>query len=366
MKLVEIFEEIPDFRTKGLIFHSLGEILVISLCAVLSGADDFEEIAEYGKEKESFLRRFLKIPNGIPSHDTFRRIFQNMDIKAFERCLQEQSKAILSAIEDYQINIDGKVLRATGQRGKKTAAICIVSAWASEHYLSLGQSKVDKKSNEKTAIPEIVKTIDIRGTLVSIDAMGCDKKIAVLIRANGGDYLLALKKNQKGLYEEVFDWMKKHKSSFQSHIDIDYVGGRIEKRVTYVCNDLTYIDEAKHWKDSKTIIMVECERTFKNGLTKTTFQTRFYISSRDRNAEYFGKCVRKHWSIENQLHWYLDVVFNEDRQRVRIGNAPENMTILRKLALQTLLKHKGRKSLKTIRKKVAWNENLLMNILVDF
>lgn len=366
MKIIQIFEEVPDFRKKGLVFHTLSEILIIALCAVLSGADDFEEIAEYGREKELFLRKFLKLSHGIPSHDTIRRTFQNIDTKAFEKCLRDHSKEILSQLENYQINIDGKVMKATGERGKKTAAICIVSAWASEHCLSLGQSKVDKKSNEKTAIPEIIEAVDVKGNIVSIDAMGCDKKIASLIRFHEGDYLLALKKNQKGLYEEVHDWMQNHKILMDIHTEVDYVGGRIEKRKTYVCNDLTYIDETQYWQDSKTVIMVECERSFKNGLEKNTFHTRFYISSKYETASYFSNCIRKHWSIENQLHWYLDVVFNEDRQRIREGNAPENMAIMRKLALQTLLKHKGKKSMKTFRKKIAWNQNLLRDVLINF
>lgn len=366
MKLVKIFEEVPDYRNEKLVTYLLSEILVIALCGVLSGADDFEEIAEYGKEREMFLRQFLELSHGIPSPDTFLRTFQNIDTTAFEKCLRNHSEKVLVGLGDYQINIDGKVLRATGKRGKKTAAICIVSAWASEHCLSLGQSKVDKKSNEKTAIPEIIETVDVKGHLVTIDAMGCDKKVASLIRFHGGDYHLALKMNQKGLYEEVHDWMTKHKSTMDSHTEIDYVGGRIEKRVTYVCNDLTYIDEAKNWKDSKTVIMIESERSFKNGVEKTTQQTRFYISSKEEDAVYFSKATRNHWSIENQLHWYLDVVFNEDRQRLREGNAPENMAILRKLVLQTLLRNKGKKSMKTYRKKIAWNENLLIEVLDDF
>lgn len=366
MKLVKIFEGVPDYRNEKLVTYLLSEILVISLCAVLSGADDFEEISEYGKEREVFLRQFLELSNGIPSADTFRRTFQNMDTVAFEKCLRDYSEEVLSGLGEYEINIDGKVLRATGKRGKKTAAICIVSAWASEHCLSLGQSKVDKKSNEKTAIPEIIETVDIKGHLVTIDAMGCDKKIASLIRFHGGDYHLALKKNQKGLYEEVHDWMIKHKSSMDIHTQVDYVGGRIEKRTTYVCNDLTFIDEAKNWQDSKRIIMIESERSYKNGVEKTTRQTRFYISSKYEDAIYFSRVTRNHWSIENQLHWYLDVVFHEDRQRLREGNAPENMAILRKLALQTLLRNKGKKSMKTFRKKIGWNENLLIDVLLDF
>lgn len=366
MKLVKIFESVSDYRTKTLVTYPLPEILIISLCAVLSGAEDFEEIAEYGRQKQEFLSQYLKLKNGTPSHDTFNKVFRNMEVTSFENCLKKWSKEILTELEAYQINIDGKILRATGERGKKTAAICIVSAWASEHCLSLGQVKVDKKSNEKTAIPELIEAIDIKKSMVSIDAMGCQKDIAALIIENEGDYLLALKKNQKSLYEEVHDWFEKHKSSMDSYTHIDYVGGRIENRTTYVTSNLTYIDELADWKDCRSIIRTDCERVFKNGIEKTTFQTKFYISSVEQNAEYFGWGTRKHWSIENQLHWYLDVVFHEDQQRVRAGNAPDNMCTLRKMALQTLLKHKGNNSLKKTRKKAAWNEKFLFQVLQSF
>lgn len=366
MKIIEIFETIPDFRNEKYVWYDLGEILVIALCGVISGADDCEEIAEYGIEKEDFLKSFLSLPNGIPSHDTFTRVFRNIDVAQFEECLKSHSQELLGHLQNNQINIDGKVLRATGKRGKKTAAICIVSAWAADHSLCLGQSKVDKKSNEKTAIPEIIRHVDIQDALVSIDAMGCNKGTAELIRSNGGDYLLALKQNQKGLYEEVEDWMKKHKDKMDTYRTTDYVGGRIEIRTSYVTNQLDYIDEASKWKDSKTIIMIEAQRSFKNGEAKDTFQTRYYISSKDAEASFFEQSTRKHWSIENQLHWYLDVVFNEDQQRVRKGNGPQNMAALRKIALQTLLRFKGKKSLKTIRKKIAWNEKLLIQVLSDF
>jgi len=366
MKLVEIFEKVADFRVIKRSWHKLSEILVLCLCAILSGADDFEEIAEYGRQKEEFLRGFLELENGIPSHDTINRVFRLLDKKSLVSCLRTYSQQIVAGLEKRQINIDGKVLRATGKRGKKTAALCLVNAWVAEHCLSLGQVKVDKKSNEKTAIPEIIETIDIKDALVSIDAMGCDKKIAGLIRENEGDYLLALKKNQKGLYEEVHDWMKSRKDTMISYEQQDYVGGRIEIRRTYVSQNLTYIDELVDWKDSATIIMVEGERKFKNGEQKDTFQTRFYVSSAIGDAEYFGQAVRNHWSIENQLHWFLDIIFNEDRQRVREGNAPDNMAIMRKMALQILLQNKGKSSLKKVRKRAAWNDDFLLKLLFSF
>lgn len=363
MKLAKIFQEVPDFRVQGRTAYLLNEILVISLCAMLSGAEDFEEIAEYGVQKEEFLRGFLTLPNGIPSHDTFNRVFRYMDTESFESCLIKWSKEIVKELSEYQINIDGKVLRATGERGKKTAALCLVSAWVSEHCLSLGQSKVAKKSNEKTAIPELINHIDIKGALVSIDAMGCHSKIANQIRENEGDYLLALKKNQKGLYEEVHDWMLQRKATFDKDEQTDYVGGRIEKRTTYVCEELRFIDELSGWQDASRLIMVECKRSFKNGAQKESNQIRFYVSSKRENAAYFGIATRNHWSIENQLHWYLDVVFHEDLQRVHKDNAPDNMATLRKMALQLLLKHKGRDSLKKVRKRAAWNQQFLTQVL---
>jgi len=363
MKLTEIFKEVPDFRVQGRTDHLLEEILVISLCGVLSGAEDFEEIAEYGIQKQDFLSQFLILPNGIPSHDTFNRIFRYMDTQSFEDCLVKWSEEIIKELSDYQINIDGKVLRATGKRGKKTAALCLVSAWVSEHCLSLGQSKVAKKSNEKTAIPDLINQVDVKGALVSIDAMGCHSSIANLIRKNEADYLLALKKNQKGLYEEVHDWMITRKSDFEKDVQVDYVGGRIEQRTTYVCKDLRFIDELNDWPDAARLIMVDCKRTFKNGEEKESSKTRFYVSSKRENASYFGTCTRNHWSIENQLHWYLDVVFHEDLQRVRKDNAPDNMATLRKMALQLLLKHKGKDSLKKVRKRAAWNEQFLVQVL---
>lgn len=366
MKITEIFDEVPDFRVLGRISHKLSEVLVIGLCAVLGGAEDSEEIAEYGRQKEDFLRKFLDLEHGIPSHDTFTRIFRFMDQDKFGACLYRWSEEIVDSLDALQINIDGKVLRATGKRGKRTSGLCLVTAWVAEHCLSLGQVKVDAKSNEKTAIPTIIEDIDITGALVSIDAMGTHTKFAQQIRTKQGDYLLALKKNQKNLYEQVSDWMERHQSSLEKHTETDYVGGRIETRTTWICQDLRWLNALEEWPDCTSIIMTDYERSFKQGKAETSSKRRFYISSAHYDAEQFNQAIRSHWSIENQLHWYLDVVFMEDRQRVRQGNGPENMATLRKLGLQLLLLQKTKgTSLKKLRKRAGWNDEFLIKTISE-
>lgn len=364
MDLKTIFSEVPDFRIAKKVKHYLNELLILSLCAVLSGAEDCEEIEEYGKQKEEFLRQFLILPNGIPSHDTINRVFRFMDCEAFNKCLCNWSGEILDQLKDqYQINIDGKVLRATGKRGKKTAALCLVSAWVAEQHLSLGQVKVSKKSNEKTAIPLLLDDLEMKGALISIDAMGCDKDTAKKIESKGGKYLLALKKNQKSLYEEVHDWMMKYEEHCDKSEVVSFTGGRIEKRTAYVTTNLNYIDELENWIGCQSIIMIKSERTHKNMPDKTSTQTRFYISSATGDAKYFNNCTRHHWSIENNLHWQLDLVFSEDRQRIRKDNGAENFATLRKMALQLLLHNKGKGSLKKARKRTAWNNDFLIQVL---
>ena len=366
MNIVEIFEELPDFRIAGRTTYPLSEILVISLCAVLSGAEDYEDIAEYGEQKIEFLSSFLSLDHGIPSHDTFNRVFRYLDTDSFSQCLTRWTRELIESLTDLQINLDGKVLRATHERGGRSSGLCLVNAWVAEHCLSLGQVKVDTKSNEKTAIPAIIEDLDIEGALVSIDAMGTHPHIAKQIVAKDAGYLLALKKNQKALYEQVSDWMLRHQDSFEKAEEIDYVGGRIEQRNTYLCQDLTFLDALEEWPNCKSIIMSHCHRSFKNGKEESSSKTKFYISSANFSAQEFGKAIRSHWSIENQLHWYLDVVFLEDRQRVRKGNGPENMATARKMALQMLLQHKTKGvSLKKLRKRATWNQNFLLEVLSE-
>jgi predicted transposase YbfD/YdcC len=249
----------------------------------------------------------------------------------------------LDFMDYYQVNIDGKVLRATGKAGNKHAGICLVSAWAQSHRLVLGQKRVEGKSNEKTAIPDLIDSLDLQGALVSIDATGCSEKIAKSITHKGGDYLLSLKKNQKNLYEQLSEYMSKRKESLDRDEWVDFGSGRIEHRRLMSVIGLSYLDDLASWPAIKRVVMVEASRE-KDG--KVQQETRFYLSSLAADATTFNRLVRNHWGIENNLHWMLDVVFREDQSRTRKGNAPENLAILRKTACNYSIKPLIKKVLK--------------------
>lgn len=356
------FENVPDFRKNRRKKHQLVDILVIALCALISGADDFEEIEMYGRRKETFLRTFLDLPNGIPSHDTFNRVFRLMDKKAFGECLYRWSKQILEAVasELTQINIDGKVLRATAKSGFKKSGICLISAWVAEHQLVLGQEKTSVKSNEKTAIPELLASLDLKDALISCDAAGCQLKNADLIVGKQGHYLIALKKDHKHIYEQVSERMQKNKVCLQKDEWVDFGSGRIEKRVCYLENHLDLLDDLGEWKHLRSVVMIESSRE-KNG--KTTNEIRYYLSDLSATAQQFNCFIRKHWSIENRLHWKVDVVFREDVSRTKSENAPENLATARKMALQLLNQLSDKESIKNRRKIAGWDDDYLKNIL---
>jgi predicted transposase YbfD/YdcC len=360
MEWQKFFSKVSDFRLERRKLHQLSDILMLSLCAVVSGADDFEDMENYGKQKEVFLRQFLELPNGIPSHDTINRVYNGLDQEQFGACLYEWSRELLDFMDFYQVNIDGKVLRATGQSGSKHAGICLVSAWVEKQRLVLGQQKVDEKSNEKTAIPALLESLDLQDALVSIDAVACNEQTAEKITSKGGHYLLALKKNQKQLYEQVSEWMFKHKGHLPKDEWLDFGSGRIEKRTCYVLEDLTLLDDLAHWPAVKRVVMIQASQE-KNG--KTRQETRFYLSSWAADAASFNQAVRNHWGIENKLHWMLDVVFKEDQNRTRTGNAPANLATLRKTALQVLQQATDKESIKSRRMIAAWNDNYLLHLL---
>lgn len=272
------FEGVEDFRLERRKQHQLVDILVIALCAIVSGADDFGETEAYGKRKESFLKGFLALPNGIPSHGTFNRVFELMDGDAFGECLYRWSRELLSFLEDNMppFNLDGKVLRGTAKAGAKKSGICIVSAWVAEQQLVLGQETVDAKSNEKTAIPELIKSLDVKGALVSCDAAGCRVSNAELIIEQKGEYLIAIKKDHKHAYGQRCDWMERRKQSLEADEWVGFGSGRIERRHVCVEQNIALLDDLAAWPQLRSAVMVESQRE-KDG--KVTSERRFYLSS---------------------------------------------------------------------------------------
>jgi predicted transposase YbfD/YdcC len=375
MEHLVLFNKVTEFRQRGMCTYSLNEVLTIALFAVLCGADDVDEIVAYGKEKFDFLKSMLPNLKGIPSANTIHRVFQNIDTTIFKSVLIEHSQLILSYEDRYLLSIDGKVLRGTaqkrskdGKKARKNDGICILTAWASEQKLVLGQQKLEAKTNEKTAIPQIIKTLDLTGAVVTIDAVLCTPTVAELIVAKKGDYILAVKGGNKHLLEEVSDWINRpNMTTFETYHHVDYVGGRIEERTCTVSQNLTFLDETHLYKDCKTVFKIESSRTYNKGSEpRIETDTRYYISSLAVSAKVLNDFVRGHWGIENNLHWFLDVVFKEDASRIRTANAPENFNTLRKIALEVLTKSPDKNSVKIRRKTAGWNNEYALQIVKAF
>lgn len=276
MDTINFFEDVSDYRVTARCTYFLGDILMISLCAFLSGAEDFEEVEAYGHRKLDFLSTFLSLSAGIPSHDTFHRVFLGICPTEFSSCLQTHSASILSFIDKKQISTDGKVLRGTRNSEDKNSGVCIVTAWSSGQQLTLGQVRVDKKSNEKTAIPDLIDTLDIKNSIVTIDAIATHPSIATQIVEKEADYILALKKNQKSLYEEVESEFLRQKDGLVADITVDFGSGRIETRCSYVVENIDFIDQAKEWKSINSIVVIVSKRE-KNGVIQENI--RYYIAS---------------------------------------------------------------------------------------
>ena len=344
------------------------DIIVIAITAILCGADDWNGIEGFGKAKEQWFRKFLQLPSGIPSHDTFRRVFARISPSAFQECFIDWVRDVAGTIKGV-IAIDGKRLRRSHDRGLGKKAIHMVSAWAAENSLVLGQVKTDDKSNEITAIPELLQLLDIHGCIVTIDAMGCQKAIAKQIIEQDGDYVLALKGNQSGLQEAVESVFEQADSVGYKDYPVDYFEtsersrNRVETRRhwTIECDDS--LEHTKLWKGLNIIGMVECERTL-NGAT--TIEYRYYIGSIENNAQLFGKSVRDHWGIENKLHWRLDMGFREDESRIRKGHSAENFAVMRHFAINLLKQDKLTKlGVKNKRLKAGWDDEYRANLLLS-
>lgn len=357
--LLSYFSEMKDPRVERTKHHSLNDIVFIAIASVLSGAESWNEIEAYGKMKEGWLRTILELPYGIPSHDTFNRFFSALDPDEFEGCFLEWVKSISGSTKGEVISIDGKTIRGSRRLGFKSATH-IVSAWADKNEMILGQIKVDEKSNEITAIPKLLDALLVQDCIVTIDAMGCQKAIAKKIVKKGADYILAVKENQKELFEDIQDSFRMLQPVSSSE-DLDYGHGRIETRKSFVITDLSLLENSDKWKGLSSIVKVERERLFK-ATGKKEKETSFYISTLG-DAPVINNAVRKHWGIENKVHWVLDVAFNEDHSRKRAGNAAQNFSAINRIALNLLKKDDTKLGIKGKRKMAGWSNDYIFKVL---
>ncbi|MET3115792.1 putative transposase YbfD/YdcC [Pedobacter sp. CG_S7] len=358
--LQEHFESIPDYRINRNKKHLLSDILILSVLAVICGAESWDSIETFGKTKIDFLKIFLKLPNGIPSHDTINRVFSAVRPKFFEKAFVHWVDGLKNKdIKKELISIDGKCIRGSKDSFHSKSPIHMVSAWASQNQLVLGQLKVDEKSNEITAIPLLLDLLDIAGSIISIDAMGTQTAIADKIIANKADYILSVKNNQKELLEQVEGRFENQAKASMSEV-VEKGHGRIQTRRCEVITNLTFVDNSCFWTGLKSIIKITSKRD--DGKKEST-QVRYYISSLLENAAMFNTHIRAHWGIENRLHWTLDMVFDEDRQRKRNQNAANNFSFIRKIALNLLKKDISKGSLVTKRLKAGWDDQFLLKIL---
>ena len=361
ISFVDEFAQLSDPRSERNRLYSIEEILLLSLCACICGAEGWQDVEDFGKLKIQYLRQYLDYGNGIPSDDTFRRFYRNIDPDEFEKLFRKWMDGIAKKADVKVIAIDGKSSRRSF--GEDTKMLHVISAFATEARIVLGQEKVSKKSNEITAIPEMLKWLDVKGHIITIDAMGCQFKIANQIIKKGGDYIFSLKGNQSKLSEDVAAYFetKGDANNIANHVDHDKGHGREETRECWVVNDVEWLRK-KHpkWPSIRSIIKIHSIRKSK----KTTNEARFYISSREDTPTQILKSIRSHWAIENSLHWVLDMSFNEDYSRIRKGNAPYAMAIIRHVAINLLQLAKTEKqSIKRLRKMCGWDVNTLDLVL---
>jgi len=366
----EHFSKLTDPRKDRTKEHKLIDIIVVAICAVICGAEGWTDIENFGNSKLAWLRTFLELPHGIPSHDTFGRVFSMLDAQQFQLAFYEWVLAVNEVIQGQIINIDGKRLSGSEDETLGKRAIYMVSAWAEENEIVLGQRKVDEKSNEITAIPELLKILAISGCIVTIDAIGTQTRIADSIVAAQADYVLSVKENQGHLFEDIavlfaVDQAQNFKyADLQYHKTVSKGHGRIEIRECWSTSQPAYLNlvrEKENWTRLQSIAMVICTRIVAG---KETRKVRYYISSLPSDAKRILHVVRRHWAIENELHWVLDVALNEDRSRVRKEQAPENLAVLRHIALNLLKQEKTAKGgIHAKQLQAAWRQDYLLTVL---
>jgi len=353
------FSELEDPRIDRKKLYPLEEILFVTLCAVICGAESWYDIEDFGEARIRFLRRYYLFKNGIPSHDTIGRLFSLLDPTIFKDCFINWVKAIQVSIPEL-IAIDGKTLRHSFDKANNKPAIHMLSAFASNARLVLGQTKVDAKTNEITAIPKLLDLLVIKGAIITIDAMGCQKEIAKKIIDKNADYIFGLKGNQGDLHENIETYFNDKTLSFDCYEETDKGHGRIEIRKIYVTTSIDWLEQKKYWKGLSSIIKVESTRILQN---KKTTEFRYYISSLKSSPQKILQAIRSHWGIENSLHWVLDLTFREDECRIRKKNAPENMAIIRHIVFNILQHADNKISIRRRKKKAGWSDEYLENVL---
>jgi predicted transposase YbfD/YdcC len=359
------FSSIEDPRIDRKKLHTLSDILVLTICAMLSGANGYEAIEEFGHNKKHWLKTFLPLKNGIPSHDCIRYVLIRLSVEELQSCFIKWVDSIRNKIPEV-VAVDGKTSRRSHNKRKGISALHLVSAWAVSNRLVLGQEATEEKSNEITAIPALLKLLELKGCIITIDAMGCQRDIAKQIIHQEADYIFGLKGNQGLLHEAVEDYFQMAVHSEFSHIahdyheEVDKGHGRLEIRKHWILEDLNTLPKVEQWEGLRSIGMVQRECTIGD---KTTLETRYFINSIKPDAKAFAHAVRSHWGVENSLHWCLDVTFREDDSRIRTGNAPAIMSTLRHICLNLLQKESSKMSINKKRLKAAWNDGFRYKLL---
>ncbi len=355
------FKDLPDPRIDRCKEHLLEDIVFIAICATICGAEGWNEMAAFGRAKKEWLQTILKLPNGIPSHDTFNRFFSALDPPAFEKCFLSWTRAVAQCTQGRVISVDGKTIRGSKKQEAKTA-IHMVSAWCNANNIVLAQRKVDDKSNEITAIPELLSVLVLERCIVTIDAMGCQSNIAQAIIDKQADYILAVKGNQGSLQEQVHDSFRFLKpKSIDEQQNVDH--GRIEKRTCRIIEDLSMIEAVTKWQQLNQLVELESERIIK-ATGEIQKEKRYYITSLSSPAKDIACSIRQHWAIENSLHWVLDVAFSEDNSRKRNGNSAQNYSLLNRIALNLLKNDKTEKmGVKGKRLLAGWDNRYLIDLL---
>ena len=370
--LEECFGDMTDPRVEGRCDHRLVEILLVAVCAVLCGAESWSEVEEFGNTKVAWLKQYLTLEAGIPSHDTFSRVFRLLNADEFQRRFMRWVERHFPLPPGQVIAVDGKTVRGSRDEFRGQDAIHLVSAWASEGGVLLGQRKVDAKSNEMTAVSELLKLLFVKGCIVTVDALNCQKDIAQAVIDQQADYVFALKANHPQLHQDVVDWFGWARAhdfrdvSHSFHQTVNKTHGRIEIRRCWAIADPLALESLAHyqaWAGLRSVVMVQRER---RNATQVQTETVYYLSSLPADAQRLLAATRAHWSIENSFHWTLDVIFAEDASRVRLDDAPENLAVIRHIALNLLKRHPAKLSLKRKRFRAALDDTFLFELLAQF